>query len=247
MWEDFKEIGGSVIDSFFLHFGMIFILIGVMFLLMLLSEFEMFGLIAAGVTLILGIFFLFLGTSALERQKKRRIIAILIIWIGILLFFLSIFFLFFIWTRGISWSSSVAKQTLVPMAIETFCASFIFFAIGLFILKEKRGEGPAKKITGITKRNPILVLILTIITFGIYHLWWLKETRREINLCGADIPSIRLVIIPIIDLYFVRKYTEGFSHYVAEDRDNKFWFLLYILLWPVAVILIQQKLNKIAA
>ena len=49
------------------------------------------------------------------------------------------------------------------------------------------------------KRSLIKMLILSIVTLGIYNLYWLIVTRRELNSkTDAKIPTIWIIIAPII-------------------------------------------------
>jgi membrane protease YdiL (CAAX protease family) len=241
-----KEIVSTMVNSFLVRFGIIFTFVGVMLLLVVFSEFEVEGLLVAGGFFLLGIILLLIGSSLLDSKKRKIAIAISIIWIGILLILSLIFFSFVLWTKDLSWSSSVGKQML-PIAIAGTFFGFIFLFIGVFILNGIQEEALVReKIAGISKRNPISVLLLSILTFGVYYIWWIVKTRKEINTCGADIPTPWLFIIPIVSLYFEYKYAEGFSHYVSKDMDTQFWFLLHLVLWPAAIILIQRELNKFA-
>lgn len=97
----------------------------------------------------------------------------------------------------------------------------------------------------IKRRNPALVIIFTIITFGIYGIYWFVKTKNEINSLGANIPTAWLLIIPIANLYWDYKYAEGFSNYVKKDNNAVLWFLLFFFVAPVAVIIFQIELNKL--
>ncbi len=99
----------------------------------------------------------------------------------------------------------------------------------------------------ITQRNPVLVIVLSFVTFGIYAIYWVVKTKGEINSLGAKIPTAWLIIIPIANLYFIYKYAEGFSTLVKKDNNTILWFLLWIVIGPVAMILIQIELNKFAS
>jgi Domain of unknown function (DUF4234) len=48
-----------------------------------------------------------------------------------------------------------------------------------------------------TVRDPIVVLVLTLITCGLYYLWWVYETSREIDayLDETSIPPIVHVVL----------------------------------------------------
>jgi len=97
----------------------------------------------------------------------------------------------------------------------------------------------------IKRRNPALVIIFTIITFGIYGMYWFVKTKNEINSLGAEIPTAWLLIIPIANLYWEYKYAEGFSKYVKKDDNAVLWFFLLLFVTPVAMIIFQVELNKL--
>jgi hypothetical protein len=49
------------------------------------------------------------------------------------------------------------------------------------------------------KRNPFAVLVLSIVTLGIYDLYWLASTRKELNkTTSIKVPSLWLLISPAI-------------------------------------------------
>ncbi|MBI5360193.1 MAG: DUF4234 domain-containing protein [Planctomycetes bacterium] len=99
----------------------------------------------------------------------------------------------------------------------------------------------------IKKRNPALVIIFFFITFGVYGIYWIVKTKDEINGLGASIPTAWLLIVPIANIYFMYKYMEGFAVNVKKDNNTLMWFIVYILVSPVAVIIVQLELNKLAA
>ncbi len=98
----------------------------------------------------------------------------------------------------------------------------------------------------IKHRNPVVVIILLIITFGIYGIVWTVKTKNEINSMGGQIPTAWLLIIPIANIYFWYKYCEGFSTHIKKDTMPILWFLLFVVISPVAMILVQIELNKFA-
>ena len=61
----------------------------------------------------------------------------------------------------------------------------------------------------ITQRSPVAVVILSIVTFGIYALYWIVSTKRELNGLGASIPTSWLLIVPIANLCFLGKFGGG--------------------------------------
>lgn len=212
MMNDIKKIARLVIGSIPMRFGIIFILAGISLLLLAFSEskieYLIEGLIWAAGLLLAGIILLLFGSSSVEPEKRKKLIGIVIIWIGILLiiiFPISIYKGFSdVSQKSISWSDPMVKQMFIPIVTGCVISGFIILSIGIFILKSIKEEAVpiSQKILGIKKRNHILVLIFSIVTFGIYHIYWLIKTRKEINSCGASIPNAWLLIIPIVNLYF---------------------------------------------
>jgi len=97
----------------------------------------------------------------------------------------------------------------------------------------------------IEKRNIILIYILGFLTLGIYFIYWMFKTKNEINELGADIPTAILIIIPIANIYWLYKYSEGFSKYVKKD-DTILWFLIFFLIRIVMPAIVQSELNDLA-
>lgn len=98
----------------------------------------------------------------------------------------------------------------------------------------------------VKQRNIFLVYVFSIITFGIYALYWSVSTKNEINSLGAKIPTAWLLIIPIANIYWVYKYCEGFAEKVKKDHNTLLWFILYIVAGIVMPAIVQSELNKLA-
>src|ERR1041385_7505631 len=98
-----------------------------------------------------------------------------------------------------------------------------------------------------TKRSIVAVVVLSLITFGIYNLYWQVKTKIEMTERGADIPTAWLIIIPIANIYWLWKWSAGVE-YVSR---GKMWggvaFLLMSLLnWGIAPGILQATFNEIA-
>ena len=99
----------------------------------------------------------------------------------------------------------------------------------------------------IKKRNPALVIIFSIITCGIYFIYWAVKTKKEIKLLGASIPTMWFLIVPIGNAYLLYKYCEGFSNYVKKDKMGVVWMLVALACFPVFPVIVQVELNKLAS
>ncbi|MBR3328968.1 DUF4234 domain-containing protein [Candidatus Saccharibacteria bacterium] len=98
----------------------------------------------------------------------------------------------------------------------------------------------------IQKRNIVAVYLLSIITFGIYSIYWEVKTKEEINSLGADIPTAWLLIVPIANIYWIYKYAEGYSEKVKKDNNGVLWFIVFWLVSIIMPAIVQSDLNKIA-
>lgn len=98
----------------------------------------------------------------------------------------------------------------------------------------------------IRERSILLIYLFSFITFGIYALYWMVSTKRDINSLGASIPTSWLLIIPIANLYWIYKYCEGFAQNVKKDDNTLLWFILYMIAGIIMPAIVQSELNKIA-
>ena len=91
------------------------------------------------------------------------------------------------------------------------------------------------------------VLILSIITFGIYALVWVVKTKAEMNALGAQIPTAWLIIIPFVNLWWLWKYSEGVEHVSRGKMSGALAFVLLFLLGPIGMAILQSTYNGIGA
>jgi hypothetical protein len=113
-------------------------------------------------------------------------------------------------------------------------------------------------------RNPLGVIGLTLITFGIYGIFWYYFINREMAEFGrargttelGDSPGTSvlavtlgaLVIVPaIISIYNTCKRVEAAQRLAGNPSPTAagLLFVLYIFISPVALYLIQDGLNKV--
>ncbi len=96
-------------------------------------------------------------------------------------------------------------------------------------------------------RDPIMVILLSIITFGIYSLFWYVTTKNEMNAKGAQIPTAWLIIIPFVNIWWYWKFCEGVELVTNKGMGVAVAFLLLWLLGAIGEAIIQNELNKVAA
>jgi len=95
-------------------------------------------------------------------------------------------------------------------------------------------------------RNPFLVFFLPLITFGIYGLVWYVRTKSEMNAKGAKIPTAWLLIIPIANIYWLYKYSEGVEAVTNKDMSTAVAFILIFLLGMIGMAIVQSKFNSVS-
>jgi len=94
-------------------------------------------------------------------------------------------------------------------------------------------------------RSILMVYLLSILTFGIYYLYWAVQTKEEMNSLGANIPTGWLLIIPIANLYWWYKYCDAFAKFVSKDNNGVLYFIIFIILPIIIPAIVQSGLNEI--
>jgi hypothetical protein len=98
-----------------------------------------------------------------------------------------------------------------------------------------------------TNRSPIGVFILTLLTGGIYGIFWLYWTKQEMITRGAEIPTMWLIWIPFISIYWLWKWSEGVEKATSTTMSSASAFLLCWLLGGIGYAIVQTKFNELAA
>ncbi len=97
------------------------------------------------------------------------------------------------------------------------------------------------------QRSLAAVLLLPFVTFGFYSLYWMVQTKTEMNSCGAEIPTAWLLLIPFVNIWWLWKFSEGVANVTRERMSTGVAFLLMFFLEPIGAMIIQNELNKVAA
>jgi hypothetical protein len=94
-------------------------------------------------------------------------------------------------------------------------------------------------------RNIGTMILLTIVTFGIYFLVWSVMTAREMRRQGADIPNSILIIIPFANIWWTWKYSEGVEKVTAGKVSTILSFVLLYVAGFIGIYVVQYEFNKI--
>jgi hypothetical protein len=96
-----------------------------------------------------------------------------------------------------------------------------------------------------TKRSPVAVFFLPMITFGIYSLVWTVKTKDEMVAKGADIPTAWALIIPIWNLIFLWKYCQGVEKVTKGAMGAGLALVMLWFLGTIGMAMIQSKFNAV--
>ena len=95
-------------------------------------------------------------------------------------------------------------------------------------------------------RSPIAVLLFSIITFGIYSIVWQVKTKIEMNNSGTQIPTAWLLIVPIVNIWWLWKYSQGVDQITNGKMSAVISFILLFLLGFIGMAIIQNEFNGLA-
>jgi len=76
---------------------------------------------------------------------------------------------------------------------------------------------------------------------------WEVRTKSEMNAKGAQIPTAWLIIIPLVNYYWLWKFSEGVETVTSNKMSAVVAFLLLFFLGVIGMAIVQDKLNQVAA
>jgi hypothetical protein len=96
-----------------------------------------------------------------------------------------------------------------------------------------------------TKRSVVEVLVLSVLTVGIYYVYWLVKTKDEMVVRGADVPTGWLLIIPIVSIYWKWKWSQGVERVTRGRLSAPVTFLLVYLFDVIGMAIVQHTFNEL--
>jgi len=91
----------------------------------------------------------------------------------------------------------------------------------------------------IPENNLVVLLLLFVLTLGLYYFWWLARVSRVFN----DDPVINILLtiftFGLWGVYLSLKYLQKSE--ILNGRDVK-WYMIFFV--PVMPIIIQHNLNE---
>jgi hypothetical protein len=96
-------------------------------------------------------------------------------------------------------------------------------------------------------RSPIGVIVLSFVTCGIYGIVWMVKTKGEMVERGAEIPTAWLLIVPLVSLWWLWKYSQGVEKVTNGKMGGVIAFILLVLLGGIGYGIVQDSFNKVGA
>jgi len=93
-------------------------------------------------------------------------------------------------------------------------------------------------------RSIAAVIILTLVTFGIYAIVWSVKTKNEMNDEGAEIPTAWLLLVPIVNIWWMWKYCQGVEQVSHGKLSAPVAFLLLWLVTLIGMAIVQDTFNR---
>ena len=95
------------------------------------------------------------------------------------------------------------------------------------------------------KRSPVRVLIYSIITFGLYAVYWIYQAFKQVleDKDSSHVLWFLGMIVPLLNIVILWKFTQEVEEYSGGEHDGILLFVLYLVFAPAALYLIQQDLN----
>jgi hypothetical protein len=93
------------------------------------------------------------------------------------------------------------------------------------------------------QQSVVMVIVLTIITFGIYGIVWMVKTKDQMNALGANIPTGWWLIVPIGNIWWMWKYSQGVEIVTRNKMGAAVAFILLAILGLIGMAIIQAQFN----
>ena len=101
----------------------------------------------------------------------------------------------------------------------------------------------------IKKRNMIAQVFLTIITLGIYCIYWFYQVSVELKGIANDEnanPALWTVLlfVPLASIYSIYKFSELYEKVTNGQMNLWLLFVLYMVFAPAVWFIVQTELNR---
>jgi membrane protein insertase Oxa1/YidC/SpoIIIJ len=119
--------------------------------------------------------------------------------------------------------------------------------------KKETKEDPKEELNKATgkfkNRKIVFVLLMTIVTFGIYAIYWVVSTTNELRKTTENAPNpyvLFMLLIPVVNIfvffYYYWKYCKAFGE--ITEFNPVLLLVLWFILSPAALVICQLEYNK---
>ena len=102
----------------------------------------------------------------------------------------------------------------------------------------------------IKRRNMVVQVILTIVTLGIYAIYWFHVTLNELHRANGKqeraVIWTLLLFVPFGSLFSYWHHSFEYSRFVSQKYPGIAIFILWLVFSPVVWFLVQIDLNRAA-
>lgn len=102
----------------------------------------------------------------------------------------------------------------------------------------------------VKNRNPLLVIVFSLVTLGLYALYWYYSTKQEMDSLNGEQPSgfmfLIMMLIPIVNFYALWLYCSSAEKATKGAQGKVLLFILSLFFFPATQYLVQNELNKFA-
>ena len=110
------------------------------------------------------------------------------------------------------------------------------------------GDGGVVKV-----RDPVVVVLLTLVTLGIYHLYWtyqvyreLKETQREG--IGPVLGLVLAILLGVVNWFVLPSEVGNMYERQGKEKPVRgvtgFWNFIPLVGWIIWLVKVQNALNR---
>lgn len=96
------------------------------------------------------------------------------------------------------------------------------------------------------QRGEMGVVVLSFVTLGIYVIYWVVSTKREMNERGANIPTSSWIVVPFVNIWWKWRYCLGVEGTTGKELSAPLAFLLLGIAGPFGMMIIQTKFNALS-
>ena len=98
-----------------------------------------------------------------------------------------------------------------------------------------------------TQKSPASVFFLTVLTCGIYSLFWYAGTAKDMEAKGAEIGPVWHLFIPILGLIWTWKWCQGAEKVSGGELSAGSSLIKLLFLGPIGMAMLQASFNGMSA